>query len=150
MPREIEGTARIRDLAATVLLDLNDGEAYELADWSDDEENADVTTTESPWIDGDSEDNYRLTATVIAVQVRVKGASWAQVEARNKALRDAVKAAPQWLLEREIEGVSHVWRARRPLSITSEIKSHNIANRRRLVTLRIPVQPTAAITGLEP
>jgi len=149
MPREIVGTARIRTLASVVLLDLN-AAPYTLGDWSDDEETADRTAVESPWVDGDGETNWRLVSGVIEVQVRIATTSWALTETARKALSDAVKAAPVWLLEREIEGVSHVWRANRPLSITSPITSADIANRRRTVVLRIPVQPTPAITGLEP
>lgn len=150
MSRPITGTARIRNLAGVALLDLNDRDAYVLADWADDEESADRQASESPWVDGDGEDNYRLLSTVKTVTIRVKGSSWAQVEARRKALSDAVKASRVWLLERDIEGVSETWRASRPLSITSPIASSDITNRRRTVVLRIPCQPTSVITGLEP
>ena len=150
MSRQISGTARILSLANDVLLDLNDGDAYVLASWSDDEEVADSVTEESGYVDGDAEISYRLTATIIEVQVRVKGTTYAQVEGRRKALSDAVKAAPVWLLQRELEGVSVKWRARRPIYIGSPIDSAGIANRRRTVTLRIPVQPNPTVTGLEP
>jgi len=148
MAWDIVGTARVRDMANAVLLDLNDGDAYALIGWSDDDEVADSVTEESGWVDGDAEISYRLSSVVIEVQVRVMGSTWAQTEARFLALKNAVKANPTWLLEREIEGVSVKWRARRPLSITSPVDSVAIANRRRLVTLRIPCQPTTSIAGL--
>ena len=148
MSRPIDGTARIRDAAGAILLDLNDGVSYVLASWSDDEEVAESVTAQSPWVDGDAEEMYRLAATIIEVQVRVKGSTWAQVEGNRKALADAVKAASTWVLERELEGVSVKWRARRPLSILSPVTSVDIANRRRYVTLRIPVQPSPSISGV--
>lgn len=149
MPRTIDGTARIRNLANTVLRDLNAGDLTLVA-WSDDEEVADSQTIASAWADGDSETNYRLEAVIITVAVRIKGGTWAHVETVRKALSDDLKHAPQWLLEREIEGVSTVWRVRRPLSITSPIVTSDIANRRRTVEFRLAAQPTPAITGLEP
>lgn len=148
MARRIDGTARVRDLAGLVVLDLNSG-LFTLAGWSDDEETAERTASTSPWVDGDEEDSWRPVSGVIEVQVRIKGATtWPEVEAAFEQLKAAVKAAPVWLLEREIEGVSHVWRANRPLSITSPLTTADILNRRRTVVMRIPVQPTPAVTGV--
>lgn len=149
MARLIEGTARIRNLADTVVRDLNVGELT-LVSWSDDEEIAEIEVSTSPWVDGDSEANYRLAAVIITVTVKIKAASWAAVETTRKALSDDLKAAPTWLLEREIEGVSTKWRVGRPLSITSPMATHDIANRRRIVEFRVKAQPTPLITGLEP
>lgn len=149
MARHIDGTARVRNLAGSILRDLN-ADVLTLVSWSDDEEIADRQSSTSPWVDGDTESTYRLTAVILTVAVRIKGATWAQVETTRKALSDDLKAAPEWLLERELEGVSTTWRVSRPTSITSPITTPDIANRRRTVEFRVVAQPSPVITGLEP
>lgn len=144
----ISGTGRIRTDANVVLLDLNQP-PFVLVAWSEDEEVAEVLTSESGWADGDTEDNYRLLATVIEVMVRIECATWPEVEQQfHMVLKPALKAASTWLLEREMEGVSIKWRARRPLLISSPTTTEDVLNHQRTVTFRVPVQPTVSITGL--
>ncbi|MDR6861980.1 hypothetical protein [Phycicoccus sp. 3266] len=146
MRRVIEGIARIRDTAGLVVLEAGDGRnGYRLADFSDDEVRWDRKTVTSPWVDGDGEAGpARKQALSKTVAIRVKGATWAEVEQRKEALFDAV--AGPFLLERVIEGVSYVWRASAADVSSPAVSAVDVLNRRRVVYLTVPVQPTPAIT----
>jgi hypothetical protein len=146
MARRISGTARIRALDGTPLLELNAG-PLELVSWTDDELVRDRQPNESPFVDGDDESTPpRYVSTVIGITVRARGATWAAAEHAFQSVLDAVTAAPEWLLERELEGVVRVWRANPPTSLTSPADGVAVANRRRLVDMRVPVQPNPTLT----
>lgn len=101
----------------------------------------------SPWVDGSSDDGGTVDATEVSLLVKVFGPSWVSVETRYQALLDAV-AAPSWLLEQQVEGVSKVWRAGRVDVLVPPVSTMDLLNKRRYVVLTLPVQPTPAITGL--
>ena len=78
--------------------------------------------------------------------IRVTGDSWAQVDTRRLALIDAVEQF-SFLLEVTMPGRRAVWRASRADSSNPVDKFEAMA-KQSTVTLRIPVQPTPAITGI--
>jgi hypothetical protein len=131
--------------SGTLVLDLNTG-GYEavVLPGSDATWRRQVVT--SPFVDGNHEVSSVLDGMVMEVQVRVRGSSWVQVEQRRAALHAATQA-PRWLLRISQGGVGEVWRADRADS-TSPAPTYAVQNLRRDVYLRIPVQPTPAISGL--
>jgi hypothetical protein len=139
----------IRDLAGTLVLALEDeangyyirgeGLPAEERRWLRRE-------TRSPFVDGATVDGATVDQTEVSVLVKVFGSTWAEVEARYRALLDAT-TAPAWLLEQTVEGVSTVWRAG-PVDVLSEAHAIDFFNKRRFVVLTFPVQPTPAVSGV--
>ena len=142
---DLDVTYRLRDAAGTLVLDLN-SDGYAVVESSDEDETWERRLSTSPWVDGDAEDGARLTAGARSLTVRVFGDSWAQVEARRLAL-NAATSSPTWLLEEYANGVSQVWRAGRA-DRSSTMGKTDLINLRRIVTLRIPVQPSPSISGV--
>jgi hypothetical protein len=140
----------IRDLAGTLVLALEDeangyyirgeGLPAEERRWLRRE-------TRSPFVDGATVDGATVDQTEVSVLVKVFGSTWAEVEARFRALLDAT-TAPAWLLEQAVEGVSTVWRAGPVDVLTPPPAPIDFLNKRRYVVLTFPVQPTPAVSGV--
>jgi hypothetical protein len=142
----VDVTYKIRDSAGALVLDLCADEGYAVVVSSEDEQRWLRKLVASPFVDGDSEDSATLASSTRNLTVRVFGTTWAQVESRRLALRDATSERA-WLLEEAVDGVSLVWRAGRADS-SSSFSSVDLVNKRRLVALSIPVQPTPAVSGV--
>ena len=100
----------------------------------------------SPWVDGAALDGARVDQNEVSLLVKVFGPTWADVETRMQALRDAT-SAPAWLLEVAAEGVSKVWRAGPVDVLVPPTSTTDLLNKRRFVVLTFPVQPTPTVTG---
>jgi len=140
-------TLKVRDTAGTLVLDLNTG-GYKAILLPGSDATWRRQTTQSPFVDGNHEISAVLDGLVLDVQVKISGTSWVDVETKRAALMAAVSGSVAvWLLEVGRSTMAETWRANRADS-TSPAPAHNMLNLRRDVFLRIPVQPTPAITGI--
>lgn len=141
-------TLRALDASGAVVLDLTGTPGYSTRALPASEVTWRRNIVTSPWVDGDSEATPpTLAALTMELVVRVSGASWVEVEQRRAALIAAVAGSASWLLEIGVEGVVEVWRASRADS-SSPRRISDVKNLVRTVSLSIPVQPTAAVTGV--
>ena len=138
-------TIRVRDAAGNEVLDLCAG-GYSATAAPAYEETWRREVVTSQFVDGDSSLRETLDAQRIPLTVRIEGASWAEVEQRRLALKDAT-TQPLWFLEVFAEGVSFTYRAGRADS-SSPFTTADVADRRRMVSMTVPVQPTPAVTGV--
>ena len=140
-------TLRVRDAAGGVVLDLCSGGYYATAAPAHEETWRRDRVT-SPWVDGDGASGTpdTLDSQRIPLTVRIEGATWVEVEQRRLALKSAT-TQPLWFLEVASEGVSFTYRAGRADS-TSPFTTADVADRRRVVSMTVPVQPTPAVTGV--
>lgn len=132
--------------AGALVLDLNAG-GYKAVTLPGADKTWRRHTAQSPFVDGTQEISAVLDGMVLDVQVRIRAGSWATIETLRAALDAATSGSPRWLLQITRGGVTEVWRADRADS-SSPAPSHNLLNLQRDVLLRIPVQPTPAITGI--
>lgn len=102
----------------------------------------------SPWVDGSFDGGGTVDSTEVSLLVKVFGPTWASVETRMEALREAT-SSPRWLLEQSVEGVTKVWRAGRVDLLVPPVSTVDLLNKRRFVVLTFTVQPTPSITGLD-
>ena len=102
------------------------------------------TAVTSPVMAGDVELASVPDAGLYGLVIRVKGTSWAQVDARYRAL---VAALTQrwWLLEGGINGVVETYRANAATTIQAPLVPAEIAANRRTVTVQVPVQPNPSV-----
>lgn len=138
-------TLRILNSAGVLVLDLNAG-GYSGIVLPDQERVWRRVTTTSPWVDGDDVGHETLAAQTLSLKVRVRGATWAQVETRRRALVDALET-PRFLLAIGADGVVETWRATRADTVSPR-PPDAVVNRMRVVTASVPVQPTPTVTGL--
>lgn len=132
----------------TLIFDMSDEAAgYEVVDVTPADESAARVTTTSPFVNGAFPVSERDDAGAYAVQVRVRGTTWAQVETRRLALRTAYRSAFSYLLDVTLEGVTTRYRASRPNVTGDTITSDNLDGLWRVLLLTFPVQPNPTVTG---
>lgn len=143
---DIAVTAQILDPSATLVLDVSTG-GYEVVALSVSDRIWRTVEVKSPFVDGDHTSSAVLDSQTFELIVRVRGATWVQVEQRFAALLAAISAF-SWLFAETTQGVTSIWRVSRPADSMSKRTKVGVANRFRLVTIPIRVQPTPAVTGL--
>lgn len=128
-----------------LILDMNDPAAgYKGVVLGDAERVWDRRTSGSPWWDGDVTDGERLESVVKPLRVRIRGNTWAQVQARKRALVAAVETRA-WVLRIGIDGDFEDWRAAVADS-SVPIPPDAVVNRMLVATLSVPCQPTPTVT----
>lgn len=146
--RTITADVTVRDLAGVAQLELTPANGYTVTLSPDEgEEVWESEEDKAPWVDGSTVGMERLACVVMPLSVRISGSSWAQVEQRRIALRNAT-ATPAWLLEYAVEGVVTTWRTNGRPDRSSSFTTSDVANRRRTVLMRVRVQPTPTVTGV--
>ena len=138
------GGVRILDLDAVEVLNLGTG-GYAEGPLSEDGFTWRRAVISSPFVDGDFEVQAAKESGVRTLIVHVFGSTWAQVETRREALEAAVSVP--FLLEVTLDGVVTTYRASRA-DVSSPQSASDVMNRRRDVTLYIPVQPNPTVTGI--
>jgi len=99
-------------------------------------------------VDGDHTVSAVLDSADYSVQVGLEGSSWIVVEQKYALLQAAVEQF-SWLLEVSTEGVTRVWRVKRPAdSSFPGPDAATLLNHGWTGTFVARVQPTPAITGI--
>lgn len=137
---DITITAKCKDTAGTLILDLSVTNGYQLAPpastmsrlWR-------RSVVEADDVEGDVQQQAVLAAVVWEQPLRVVGTSTASVEARLAALFAAVERCP-WHFEVTIDGFVRTWVAG-TTSTEIGLATNDLVHFKRPVTLRIPVQP---------
>jgi hypothetical protein len=149
---DFEVSAKLMSLdGSTEIFDMSDLDAgYGVIDVTPAEESMERGTSESPFVNGEFENWAKDTAGRYLVALRIKGATWAEVEGRRLALRTAYRSATHYLLVVTLEGVTTTYRARRPDSSSGAIVSEKLLVKSREFVLSFPVQPNPTVTGATP
>lgn len=137
---DITITAKVKDDAGTLILDLSTANGYQLAPpasamsrlWR-------RSVVEADDVEGDVEQQAVLAAAVWEQPLRVVGTTTASVEARLAALLAAVERCP-WRWEVIIDGVARTFQAG-TTSTDVGLATNDLVHHKRQVLLRIPVQP---------
>lgn len=139
-------TVQILSSAGVLVLDISTG-GYEVVSMNVSGITWRTVDLTSPFVDGDHTVQAVLASQTFEVVCQIRGATWVQVEQRYQALLTAL-SAQQWLLSETLEGITKVWRVKRPANSTSRFTNVNVLNLLREVVIPINVQPTPTVTGV--
>jgi PAS domain-containing protein len=139
-------SAQILDASGALVLDVSTG-GYEVIGLNPGDRTWRTIDASSPFVDGVQTVAAVLDSTTLELVVRVRGASWVQVEQRYQALLAAI-SQQSWLFSETSQAVTKVWRVNRPADSMSKQSAEDLSLCRRDVTVPIRVEPTPTITGI--